>query len=163
MKLRAPKGEGAATLEEIAEFSPGLLCLTQHPDERLLEIFGPRHLYAELQRHHNREEEAHNQVTIERARRLGIGIFAANNPAYAVPAQRELLDVFTCIRNHTTLSEAGRLLAINNERHVKSSTEMSRLFADLPEAIANTREISAQLEFTLADLGYAFPSFPVPE
>ncbi len=40
MKLRATKGEGAATLEEFAEFSHGLICLTAHPDERLLDIFG---------------------------------------------------------------------------------------------------------------------------
>src|SRR5947209_4824125 len=50
MKLRAKKGEGAATLDELAEFAPGLICLTRHPDQRLLEIFGRRHLYAELQR-----------------------------------------------------------------------------------------------------------------
>ncbi|HTS64122.1 MAG TPA: error-prone DNA polymerase [Candidatus Acidoferrales bacterium] len=163
MKMRAPKGEGSATLEEIAGFSRGLVCLTQHPDERLLDIFGRHHLYAELQRHYHREEEAHNQATVECARRLGIGIVAANNPAYAVPAQRELLDVFTCIRNHTTLAEAGRLLERNNERHVKTPAEMARLFADLPEAIANTHEISARLDFTLADLGYEFPHYPVPE
>ena len=163
MKMRAPKGEGAAALEEIAEFSRGLICLTQHPDERLLEIFGRQNLYAELQRHFNREEEAHNQATIERARSLGIGLVATNNPAYAVPAQRELLDVFTCIRNHTTLAEAGRLLERNHERHVKTPAEMARLFADLPEAIANTHEISARLDFTLADLGYEFPHYPVPE
>jgi error-prone DNA polymerase len=163
MKMRAPKGEGAATLEEIEEFSRGLVCLTQHPDERLLDIFGRYSLYAELQRHCHRDEEADNQATIERARRLGIGIVATNHPAYAVPAQRELLDVFTCIRNHTTLPEAGRLLERNNERHVKTPAEMVRLFADLPEAIANTREISSRLWFTLADLGYEFPHYPVPE
>src|SRR5579871_1444905 len=61
MKLRAPKGEGAATLDEIAEFSTGLLCITRHPDARLLEIFGRHHLYGELQRHFDREEEARNQ------------------------------------------------------------------------------------------------------
>jgi len=60
MKLRAKKGEGAATLEEIAEFSRGLLCITRHPSQRLLDIFGRQHLYAELQRHYQREEEAHN-------------------------------------------------------------------------------------------------------
>jgi error-prone DNA polymerase len=163
MKLRAPKGEGAAALDEIAEFSPGLLCITPHPDERLLQIFGRQHLYAELQRHLDRKQEARNEATIDRARRLGIGIVATNNPACVTPAQRELLDVFTCIRNHTTLAEAGRLLARNSERYVKPPAEMASLFADLPEAIANTREISDRLEFTLADLGYAFPSYSVPE
>src|SRR5579863_3017208 len=99
MKLRAKKGEGTATLEEIAEFSRGLLCLTRHPEERLLEIFGPQHLYAELQRHYQREEEAHNQATVDRARHLGIPLVATNGVAYASPGQRELLDVFTCVRN----------------------------------------------------------------
>jgi error-prone DNA polymerase len=163
MKLRAPKGEGAAALEEIAEFARGLVCITQHPEERLVEIFGRHHLYAELQRHYHRDEEAHNQATVERARRLGIGIVATNQPAYAVPEQRQLLDVFTCIRHHTTLAEAGRLLERNSERHVKTPAEMARLFADLPEAIANTHEISARLGFTLADLGYEFPLYPAPE
>src|ERR1022692_1939539 len=163
MKLRAPKGEGAATLDELAEFSHGLICLTAHPDDRLLDIFGKHALCAELQRHRNRQEEALNQATVERARRLGIPIVATNHPAYAVPAQRELLDVFTCIRHKVTLATAGRLLEPNSERHVKTPAEMARLFADLPEAIANTREISSRLQFTLADLGYEFPRYPVPE
>ena len=163
MKLRAKKGEGAATLEELAEFSQGLICLTPRPDERLLEIFGKSNVYAELQRHHNREEEARNQETMDRARRLGIPLVATNGVAYATPAQRELLDVFTCVRRKVTLATAGRLLEGNSERHVKTPAEMARLFADLPEAMANTLEISARLEFTLADLGYEFPRYPVPE
>ncbi|MEO8591734.1 MAG: error-prone DNA polymerase [Candidatus Solibacter sp.] len=163
MKLRAPKGEGAATLDELEEFSRGLICLTAQPDERLLSIYGRHGLCAEVQRHHLREEEAHNQATIEQARGLKIPIVATNHPAYAVPRQRELLDVFTCIRNKVTLATAGRLLERNNERHVKGAEEMARLFADLPEAIANTREIASRLDFTLADLGYEFPRYPVPE
>jgi len=162
MKLRAKKGEGAATLEELAEFSKGLICLTRHPDERLLEIFGKHNLYAELQRHYHREEEARNQAIVERARRLGIPLVATNGVAYATPPQRELLDVFTCIRNKVTLATAGRLLERNSERHLKTPAEMALLFADLPEAIANTLEISSRLEFTLADLGYEFPRYPVP-
>jgi error-prone DNA polymerase len=163
MKLRAKKGEGAATLEELADFSRGLICITRHPDERLLEIFGRSNVYAELQRHYHREEEARNQEIVARARRLGIPLVATNAVAYATPPQRELLDVFTCIRNHVTLDTAGRLLDRNSERHVKTPAEMARLFADLPEAIAHTLEISSRLEFTLADLGYEFPLYPVPE
>src|SRR3954447_1299700 len=163
MKLRAKKGEGAATLDEIAEYARGLICFTRHPDARLYDIFGPHHLYAELQRHYHREEEAENQSLIERARSLGIPLVATNGVAYAAPQQRELLDVFTCVRNHVSLAGAGRLLERNSERHVKTPPEMTRLFADLPEAIANTREISARIQFTLADLGYEFPRYPVPE
>jgi error-prone DNA polymerase len=163
MKLRAAKGEGAATMDEIAEFSGGLVCLTRHPDERLLEIFGRRNLYAELQRHYHREEEARNQAILERARRLGIPVAASNGPAYAAPERRELLDTLTSVRHKTTLAAAGRLLERNSERHVKAPAEMASLFADCPEAIARTLEISARLEFTLANLGYEFPRYPVPE
>src|SRR5690348_10536003 len=67
MKLRAKKGEGAATLEELAEFSKGIICLTRHPDERLIDIFGRHHVYAELQRHYHRDEEARNQQIAARA------------------------------------------------------------------------------------------------
>src|SRR5512133_1027547 len=83
MKLRAAKGEGAATLDEIAEFSAGLVCLTRHPDERLLDIFGRHHLYVELMRHHHREEEAENQAIVDRAAALRIPLVATNCPAYA--------------------------------------------------------------------------------
>jgi error-prone DNA polymerase len=163
MKLRAKKGEGSATPEELAEFARGLICLTRHPEARLLDMFGRSNVYSEIQRHQVREEEAANQEIVERARRLRIPLVATNGAAYATPAQRELLDVFTCIRNHVTLAEAGRLLERNSERHVKTPAEMARLFADLPEALAHTLEISSRLEFTLADLGYEFPRYPVPE
>ena len=160
MKLRAPKGEGAATLEEFAEFSSGLICLTAHPNQRLLDIFGKHALCAELQRHHNREEGRIPEV-IERARRLGIPLVATNNPAYAVPSQRELLDVFTCIRNKVTLATAGRLLEHNSERYVKSAAEMARLFADLPEAIANTQNLRASAIHAVRS-GVRVPRYPVP-
>src|SRR5206468_1351697 len=88
---------------------------------------------------------------------------ATNGVRYATPGERELCDVFTAIRHHRTLATAGRLLARNSERHVKSPAEMQQLFADLPEAIANTVELSSRLEFTLEDLGYEFPKYPVPE
>jgi len=164
MKLRArKKGEGAATLDEIAEFAQGLICITPDIDETLAGIFGKRNLYAELQRHMDRHEEARNQAIVEKARRLGIPLVATNGVCYAHPRQREVLDVLTCVREKVTLKSAGRLLTSNAERYVKSGAEMARLFADLPEAIAHTGEISSRLQFTLADLGYEFPRYPVPE
>ncbi|MGB7719385.1 MAG: error-prone DNA polymerase, partial [Bryobacteraceae bacterium] len=159
MKLRAKKGEGAATLEELAEFARGLICLTRHPDARLLDIFGKHNVYAELQRHHHRQQEARNQAIVE----SGLPLVATNGVAYATAERRELLDVLTCVRQKTTLETAGRLLERNSERYVKTPAQMARLFADLPEAIAHTLEISARLQFTLADLGYQFPRYPVPE
>jgi len=55
------------------------------------------------------------------------------------------------------------LLARNAERHLKLPAAMRALFADFPQALANTVELSARLEFTLNDLGYEFPRYPVPD
>jgi error-prone DNA polymerase len=182
MKLRAKKGEGAVTQEELQEHAEGLICLTGGdegplaatlrqggPDEacktidQLIGIFGPRNVYVELQRHFHREEESRNRIAIDLARALHLPVLATNGVNYAVPKARELADAFTAIRHHKTLSTAGRLLARNSERNLKSSEEMQQLFADLPEAIANTQELSNRLEFTLNDLGYEFPRYPIPE
>src|SRR2546421_9356290 len=185
MKLRVPKhakpGECAVTLDELAEYAEGLVCLTGDDDgpiakdfnhrghrealkttEWLVDIFGKENVYAELQRHFNRDEEARNHAVIELAHKMKLPLLATNGVCYATRAQRQVADVFTCIRNHVHLETAGRLLSINSERFVKSPKEMDQLFADLPEAIANTSELSSRLEFTLKDLGYEFPKYPVP-
>jgi error-prone DNA polymerase len=181
MKLRAPKGQGRAAADEIAEKSRGLICLTGGEEgplahalaagglprgiqclRELCEIFGPGNVYVELQRHYGREEEARNQAAVSIASRLNLPLLATNGVSYSAPPQREILDVFTCLRHHRSLDTAGRLLAPNSERHVKSPEEMLRLFADFPHAVARTREVSARLQFTLDDLGYQFPVYPVP-
>src|SRR6266404_3885396 len=183
MKLRAAhKGEGHIEREKLAGLHAGLICLTGGEDgplaaalasggiaqgtecvRQLCDLFGRKNVYVELQRHYCREEEARNQAAVEIARKLSLPLLATNGVCHALPDERELLDVFTCIRHHHVLATAGRLLSRNSERHLKSPAEMERLFADLPEAIANTQALSSRLEFTLNDLGYEFPRYPVPE
>ena len=182
MKLRAKKGEGAVTEQELQEHAEGLICLTGGDEgplaaalqkggideakkqvDQLIGIFGPMNVYVELQRHFHREEESRNRAAIDLARSFHLPLLATNGVNYAIPKARELCDAFTAIRHHRTLSTAGRLLSRNSERHLKSPQEMQQLFADLPEAIANTLELSNRLEFTLNDLGYEFPRYPVPE
>src|SRR6266446_10641444 len=182
MKLRAKKGEGSVRKEELEEHADGLICLTGGADgplamalqrggmeearqqvDQLIGLFGRKNVYVELQRHFHREEEARNRAAVAIARSLNLPLLATNGVCYATAKDRELCDAFTAIRHHRTLSTAGRLLARNSERHLKSPQEMQQLFADLPEAIANTLELSSRLEFALNDLGYQFPRYPVPE
>jgi error-prone DNA polymerase len=182
MKLRAKKGEGAVTPQEFEEHAEGLICLTGGDEgplaaalaqggideahrrlDQLVGIFGSKNVYVELQRHFHREEESRNRIAVDLARSFHLPLLATNGVNYAIPKARELCDAFTAIRHHKTLSTAGRLLSRNSERHVKSGQEMQQLFADLPEAIRNTVELSNRLEFTLNDLGYEFPRYPVPE
>jgi error-prone DNA polymerase len=179
MKLRTskhpkPGHEPAARPEELEEFAEGLICLTGDASgplarslnratvERLQRAFGQENVYLEIQRHFDRDEEARNQAVIELARAMNAPLVATNGVCYAQPAQRELLDVFTCLRNHSTLARAGKLLEKNSERFLKSTPDMIRLFSDVPDAIENTYAIASQLDFTLDKLGYEFPHYPVP-
>src|SRR5580698_5819914 len=182
MKLRSAKDEGSVREDELREHATGLVCLTGDDNgplahalahggleeargcvEQLTNIFGHDNVYVELQRHFHREQEARNHAAIEIAHSLQLPLLATNGVCYATARERELCDVFTAIRHHRTLATAGRLLARNSERYLKSPQEMQALFADLPEAIANTVELSSRLAFTFKDLGYEFPKYPVPE
>jgi error-prone DNA polymerase len=129
--------------------------------ERLGGLFGSR-LHVELQRHRRRDEEQRNLAAIDLARRLGRPLLATNGVRYARAGDKPLQDVLTAIRTHTSLDSAGSLLEAHRERHLKSAAEMARLFADLPQAVAASAELAARLDFTLADLGYRFPEFPLP-
>ena len=75
-----------------------------------------------------REEEAINQRAIEIARKFRLPLLATNGVRYATTPEREILDVFTCIRNHRTLETAGRLLARNAEPALKTPQEMDADF-----------------------------------
>jgi error-prone DNA polymerase len=61
------------------------------------------------------------------------------------------------------LDEAGRLLALNSQRHLRPAREMAALFRDIPGAIETTVDLSARLQFELSDLGYEFPHYSVPD
>ena len=87
---------------------------------------------------------------------------ATNGVRYARAGDKELHDVMTAIRHRTTLDRAGALLAAQRERHVRAAPEMAERFADLPGALDAAFELSQRLDFTLADLGYRFPEYPLP-
>ena len=175
------KCEGAATLEDLAEFHDGLLCLTGGDEgplaaalhsggeaagrecvEQLIQTFGQQNVYVELQRHGDRAEEARNQAAMRIAESLRLPILATNGVRYATQYEREVLDVFTCVHHHVSLDHAGRLLQTNSQRQVRTARTMRTLFSDIPEAIENTLLVSQRLEFRLNDLGYEFPRYDTP-
>ena len=115
-----------------------------------------------MQRHRRREQEAANQALLDLADALGLQAVATNGVRHATPSRRALQDVLTCIREKRTLASAGRLLAQNAERHLKSPKAMAALFADRKDLLRNAEALAERLAFTLADLGYRFPDYPVP-
>ena len=174
MKLRAPKGEGALTLEDLDGHVAGLVALVGRTAidgprfgvgglvNRLVGVFGAGGVAIELQRHLLRDEEADNHALINLASAFHLPVVATNGVRFAEPADRPLYNVVTCIRHKTTLAQAGRRLTWNAERYLKAPDAMARLFGDLPEAISGARELAERLEYTMADLGYRFPDYPVP-
>lgn len=176
-KLRAPKGQATMTFEDLEHYAGGLVCLTGGETgplavvepaawrgvlDRLVAIFGRERVFVELQRHHDRDEEARTQALVELGMRHRVPLIATNGVTHAGSGDRPLLDVLTCIRHGVPLDRAGRRLVANDERAFKSPAEMKRLFVDYPRAAAATVELADRLCFTLQDLGYQFPDYPVP-
>jgi error-prone DNA polymerase len=182
-KMReSTKCDGAATFDDLGQYASGLVCLTGGDEgplaaalthsgetagretvEQLTRIFGRENVYVEVQRHQEREEEWRNQAAIRIAHSLKLPVIATNGVRYATTYEREIHDLFTAILHHVELDQAGRLLAINSQRHLRSAQEMAALFRDVPGAIENTVHLSPRLDFELSDLGYEFPLYPVPD
>src|SRR3954463_2188626 len=174
MKLRAPKGEGALTLEELDGCTTGLVALAGRAVldgrrhgvggllDRFVGIFGRDNVYVELQRHFRREEERDNQALVSLADAFHVPTLATNGVRFDTPAARPLFDVLTCIHPPPDLATAARRLAPNAERYLKPPADMAALFSDHPRAVARTSELADRLQYTMADLGYRFPDYPVP-
>ncbi|HXI32418.1 MAG TPA: error-prone DNA polymerase [Vicinamibacterales bacterium] len=174
MKMRAPKGEGALRLEEFDGATSGLVALAGRAAldgrrygvgglvDRLVGLFGRGSVYVELQRHLRRDEERDNAALASLAAAFRVPTIATNGVRFATAAARPLFDVLTCIHHHTDLASAGRRLAPNAERYLKPPADMVALFRDHPDAVARTAELADRLRYTMADLGYRFPDYPVP-
>ena len=178
--LGKPKGEAFVTWEEIAAHAEGLHVLSggeESPVHRALLSRGPEaarallsklarvfpgRIHVELQRHELREEEHVNRALVDLADGLELPLLATNGVRYSKPADKELLDALTCVRHHIALDCAGQRLHAQRERHLKGAAEMARLFADLPEALGHAADLAERLDFTLANLGYRFPDYPLP-
>jgi error-prone DNA polymerase len=180
MKLGAPKGAAAIALDDLEPYAAGLVCLTggargplarrlasgdvdgaRRILARLVAMFGRSSCFVEIQRHFLRDQEEILQGLVALARAVPVPLVASNQPLFARPEGRPLADVFTCIREKTDLDRAGRRLLANGERSLKRGAEMTALFGDLPDAVAATGELAMRLAFTLKDLGYRFPEFPL--
>ena len=175
MKMRAAKGEGALVLDELEGYTTGLVALAGRPAlaahpygvgglvDRLVGLFGRANVCIELQRHLLRDEESDVAALTALAGAFRVPVVATNGVRFAAPDDRPLFDVLTCIHHKTTLDEAGRRLARNAERYLKSPEVMAQLFADRRDALAGTAALAERLDYTMANLGYRFPAYPVAE
>ncbi|MDX7950752.1 DNA polymerase III subunit alpha [Lichenihabitans sp. Uapishka_5] len=154
-------GEPAGlSLARLAHDSAGLIALTGGPTgpldgalrldraeaaaarlERLLAIFGPDHLYIELQRHGLESERQVEPQLIDLAYRRDIRLVATNEPFFAGLGDHEAHDALICIAEGAAVGTPDRR-RLTPEHRFKPRAEMVTLFKDLPEATANTVEIA---------------------
>jgi error-prone DNA polymerase len=168
---RAEKGKCELSWNDFAEHSEGQLVLVV-PPERLGEDFDRRlrtiagELRGDVWLAASRAYGARDLNRLSKlsalAQQHGAPMVATNDVLYHGPERRPLQDVVTCIRETCTIHDAGLRLAANAERHLKSPTEMGRLFARFPEAVERSVEIAERVTFDLRRLQYEYPDEPVP-
>lgn len=129
---------------------------------RIKTAIAPAPVYLAASHRYQGEDRARIAALARLADRTGIPLVATNDVLYHVPQRRPLQDVLTCIREGTTIREAGLKLAPNAERHLKAPSEIAWLFAGHEAALARTLEIAAACRFSLEELEYEYPDEPVP-
>jgi error-prone DNA polymerase len=165
-KSRAPKGDCFLNLADLVVHRDGLLLIVIPPTASenvtpvLSRLGSDTWLAASMLYTGEDRRRLRNLQRIARANR--VPLIAINDALYHHPDQRELQDVVTCIREHTTLDKAGTRLEANAERHLKHPGEMARLFRSCPETIAETLRFAGRIGFALDQLKQNYPHEPVP-
>jgi len=165
-KRRAAKAECHLAYADVVEHGEGQIVVVL-PPERLDAAF--RAFLAEVARdfgdraslagsHLYRGDDGKRLARLARlAESSGMPMVATNDVLYHVPDRRRLQDVVTGIREGCTVAAAGLRLNAHAERHLKSPTEMARLFRKHPAAVARTAEIARRCRFSLDELRYDYP------
>ena len=165
-KGRTIKGECALDLSDLLDHAEGLTILihadSDHPSLEILSQPFRHRAWLAARRRYAADDAQFLQQAAARASRYRLPLLATNDVLYHAPERRPLQDVMTCVRLGTTLEQAGLALAANAERHLKSPTEMTRLFRAHPHAIAATADMASLCRFSLDELSYEYPDEPVP-
>ncbi|MGE9291898.1 MAG: DNA polymerase III subunit alpha, partial [Puniceicoccales bacterium] len=180
--LRGAKGEAPILWKDLERLGSGvvamsgdatgpLACAWQREGEaglrkmvaRLKQVFPGDRFYLEMQRHFRRTEIEWHRVLLDLRASLRLPMVATGGVIAAQREDRLVADVFAALRHHVSLDRAGLALESNGERRLRSPEEMGRIFADLPECVEEAGRLAERLDFTLENLGYEFPTFPVPE
>ena len=168
---RIPKGETWLTFEDALALAEGLVAIAPAPAE-LDQAFEariwrwakawPDSLYLGARLLHRGDDRARLARLAQIAAASGAAMVATNGVLYHHFERRRLQDVLTCIREKTTIDEAGLKLQANAERYLKPAREMARLFRGYEAALERTGEIMEACRFSLDELKYRYPDEPVP-
>jgi len=166
----SPRGVPRASFELLESHAGGLVgllpadaALDSATLDRVAGILGRGRLWVDVSRSRQRAAEAAARRAVALAEAARVPLVASGDVRMHRPERRRLLDALTCLRHGTTLDRAGRRLLPNAERCLRAPAETASRFSDRPAWLHASLEVAERCEFTLEDLGYRFPSFPVPE
>ncbi len=161
--LRAPKGECHLYFEDLLKHGEGLQVIALPGGKleatrlaELREALGKR-MWIGASLNYGEDMRSALARRVALARKLGAPLLATNDALMHDPERRELADVLACIREGVTLEAAGRLTQANAERHLKDAHEMTRLFAEAPDAVEASARFLDGLAFSLDELAHSYP------
>lgn len=128
------------TKRKFKNFTPGGYEEAKRVALEYREIFGDD-FYLEIMRHGIEDQHAIDEATIRLSMETGIKLIATNDTHYTEPDDSEAHEAFMCISQQTTLDDPKRMKHSVHEFYVKSAADMERIYADIPEALINTKEI----------------------
>jgi DNA polymerase-3 subunit alpha len=127
------------------------------------ELFGPGNFYLELQDHGIPEQKTVNRELVRLSRETGIPLVATNDVHYTGRDDARAQDILICIGTGKKVSEGKRMKFEFPEFYFKSGDEMAALFAEVPEAVANTVAIAEACTLEIPALKPQFPVYEVPQ
>jgi DNA polymerase-3 subunit alpha len=127
------------------------------------EVFGPERFFLELQQHDIEELESINKNLLDLGRRYQARFVATNDVHYVNQEDARLQDILLAIQTGCLLSDRNRMRMTDNSYHLRTPQEMSRLFAEVPEALSNTLLIAERCNVDLGFKGYRLPQFDTPD
>ena len=160
--------EGLIALSGGVHGDVGLSLMLGHPDEarqRLAawrRIFGDRY-YLELVRTGRGDEEAAVQASLMIASEEKVPVVATNDVRFIDADDFHAHEARVCIHDSRSLADPDRPRHYSNQQYLRSSAEMTELFSDVPEALANAIEIARRCNLDLKLGQSVLPAFPVPD
>ncbi len=165
---RGGKEQALVSWSEVEEHAADLTALVRGDDHLTPALLDrasahfPGRLWVDVSRHGRREQERGNRRAADLAARARVPVLATGDVRHARAEGRMLTDALLCLREKTRLDGAGRRLAANAEQHLHTREAIAARFADRPEWVRATRAVAERCAFTLENLGYRFPEFPIP-
>ncbi len=124
-------------------------------------LFGDRY-YLELQRVGRAGEAAYVPAALELAAECGVAVVATNDVRFLTESDFEAHEARVCIHDGTQLADPTRRRKYTREQYLRSPAEMAALFADIPEALANSVAIARRCSLPLRLGESRLPHYPVP-